>query len=493
MAVRIFWTASIFFLLGVALRTMLPIGGISILFFAALAAVPLSLMLFTRSRERSLILSLVAMLAFAGGMMRMHAGIIEPEPLLDAHVGEKAVITGFVQDEPDVRENNVRIPLRVISVASTSLSSKIAVLVVAPLHTEVSYGDIISAEGKLEIPKAFETGEGRYFDYPGFLAKDRILYSISFARVESGGKNDGNRIKAWAIGAKQTYLEGIANALPEPQAGLAGGITVGDKRGLGEELSETFRTVGLTHIVVLSGYNIMVVVEALMRALTHAPQMLRLSLGVSVAFFFAAITGFASASSRAALMASIAIAGKASGRTYLASRALALVAAGMVVWNPYILLFDPGFQLSIIATAGLIHFSPLFESKMTFLTQRFGLRDIAAATLGTQLAVLPLLLYQNGQLSLFALPANLLALVMIPWAMLLSALAALFGLFTGIVAPLFGFPAFVLLSYVISVAEFFAWLPFSSLSIPAFGFMWLLIIYAALCVGTAFFRVDTRA
>lgn len=492
MAVRIFWTASIFFLLGVALRTMLPIGWVSMLFFAALAVVPFMYMLFTRSRERSLVLSLVALLTFAGGMMRMHVGIIEPEPLLDAYVGEKVVITGFVQDEPDVRENNVRIPLRVLSVASTSVPSQVAVLVVAPLHTEVRYGDTISAEGKLEIPKAFETGAGRYFDYPGFLAKDRILYSISFARVESRGKNEGNRIKAWAIGAKQKYLEGLSNALSEPHAGLAGGITVGDKRGLGEELSETFRTVGLTHIVVLSGYNIMVVVEALMRALSHAPQALRLSIGVFVAFFFAAITGFASASSRAALMASIAIAGKASGRSYLASRALALVATGMVVWNPYILIFDPGFQLSIVATAGLIHFSPLFESRLTFLTSRFGLRDIAAATLGTQLAVLPLLLYQNGQLSLFALPANLLALVMIPSAMLLSALAAFFGLFTGVVAPLFGFPAYLLLSYVISVAEFFAWLPLSSLSVPAFGLWWLLCMYAVIGVIAYFLRTAKK-
>ncbi|MFZ2719917.1 MAG: ComEC/Rec2 family competence protein [Minisyncoccia bacterium] len=493
MGPQIFWTAILFFLFGVTVRTVLEVGWITILFLALFSIVPLLFILFTRSRERALVLSFVAALALAGGVARMHTGIIESEPVLDAYIGEKVQITGFVQDEPDVRENNVRIPLRITAIASTSVSSDVAVLVIAPLHTEVAYGDILSAEGELDVPEKFETGEGRYFDYPGFLAKDRILYSMSFAQVERIGENKGNRIKAWAISVKQRYLEGIANALSEPQAGLAGGITVGDKRGLGEELSETFRTVGLTHIVVLSGYNIMVVVEALMRGLSRAPQTLRLSLAVFVAFFFAAITGFASASSRAALMATIAIAGKASGRTYLASRALALVAAAMVLWNPYVLVFDPGFQLSIIATAGLIHFSPLFESRLTFLTQRFGLRDIAAATLGTQLAVLPLLLYQNGQLSLFALPANLFALVVIPFAMLFSALAAFFGLFTGIVAPIFGLPAYALLSYVIAVAELFAWLPFSSLSIPAFGFWWLILIYATLGAAAYIFRAYTRA
>ena len=352
----------------------------------------------------------------------------------------------------------------------------------APLHTEVAYGDTIRVEGKLQIPENFETGKDRTFDYPGYLAKDGILYQMSFAAIERLSENDGNFLKAWTIWSKQKYLAGLARALSEPQAGLAGGITVGDKRGLGEELSQTFRTVGLTHIVVLSGYNIVVVVEALMRFLSRFPQTFRLSLGVFVAIFFAAITGFASASSRAVAMATIAILGRATRRTYLASRALGLVATLMVLWNPYVLVFDPGFQLSVLATTGLILFSPLFASRLSWLPSKFGLRDIASATLGTQLAVIPLLLYQNGQLSLFALPANLLALAVIPWAMFLSLIASIFGLISGIVAPIFGLPAYALLSYVIYVAKAFVALPFSALSIPVFSVWWLMFIYALLLV-----------
>src|SRR3989338_7853383 len=120
-----------------------------------------------------------------------------------------------------------------------------------------------------------------------------------------------NPLKAAAIFLKHTYLEGIALALPEPHAGLAGGITAGDKRGLGEDLSEVFRTVGLTHIVVLSGYNIMIVVFGLgwLFARMHVGRWVEFGLGVSIAAFFALMTGLASASVRAAAMASIAMVG----------------------------------------------------------------------------------------------------------------------------------------------------------------------------------------
>ncbi len=480
MKTRIFWGIVAGFLLGVFARTIIPFGWATIGFCLLLACVILISAFAARMDMRAAVPYAIALIAFTGGSARMHMGIVSSDPLLDVHIGEKIAIEGVVSDEPDVRENNIRVPVRITSVASSTIGKNISALVIVPLHTDVVYGDEVHAEGELRAPEGFETGNGHEFDYPGYLAKDGILYELSFAHIEKKGGNSGNSFKAAAVWMKQEYLAGLANALAEPQAGLAGGITVGDKRGLGAELSDTFRIVGLTHVIVLSGYNITVVIDAIFRMLSRAPQVFRLSCGVFVAVFFAAITGFASASTRAAAMAIIAVAGKATGRIYLASRALAVVALGMVLWNPYVLVFDPGFQLSILATMGLILFSPFITPHLGLIPERFGLREIAASSMSAQLAVLPLLLYQNGKLSLFALPVNLLSLAVIPMAMLFSAIAALIGLVAGAVAPVFGLPAYVLLSYVIYVAKFFATLPFSSVSIPAFSTAWLLFIYMIL-------------
>lgn len=470
------------FLLGAGARSFLTFGWwtIGFLLFTGIAVLLGGFV--ARAHRSKTIIATVFLCAVAAGAARMHIAAFSGDVALDVWVGERVEIEGVVADEPDGRENNVRLRVRVTMIASTTVESGVKVLVIAPLHTSAKYGDVVRASGELRLPESFDAGAGREFNYPAFLAKDGVGYELSFAQVEMIGEVSANPVKAGAIWIKQTYLDGLAQSLGEPEAGLAGGITAGDKRGLGSELSETFRIVGLIHIVVLSGYNIMVVIQFLEWMLGSTRLWIRSSIAIMVAIFFALITGLASSSVRAASMAVIAMVGKATGRTYLATRALAVVALGMVLWNPFVLAFDPGFQLSMLATLGLIHVAPLFAERLGWVTERFGMREIASATLGTQAAVLPILLYSSGSLSLYSLPANLLALIVVPWAMLLSFIAGIAGIFTGPIAPVIGFPAYILLWYVTSVADFFASFPFANVSTPSFSIGWVLVAYAIIGV-----------
>ena len=484
MGPKVLWAITIGCTAGILLRSLLPLGLAFTGFLALLGVAALLVGCIERQRLRASMLLAITLFSLAAGILRMHSAVVSVDPVLTERIGSKIMLEGVVANEPDQREASTRIQVRADIVIYSSATTTIdaGVLVVAPAHADVAYGDRVRAEGTLRLPESFETGEGREFNYPAYLAKDGITYELAFAEIEKTGEGPRNPLKAISISIKQTYLEGIALALPEPHGGLAGGITAGDKRGLGEELSATFRTVSLTHIVVLSGYNIMIVVFGLGWLLQRAKvgRWMELLLGISIATLFAFMTGLASASVRAAAMASLAMVGKATGRVYLAMRALAVVALGMMLWNPYVLVFDIGFQLSIVATWGLISLSPLIFEKLPFITEKFALREIAAATIGTQIAVVPLLLYQSGQFSLYALPVNLLVLVAIPWAMLFSALAALGGLLLGPLATIIAFPAYALLAYVLGIAELFAALPLASLSIPAFSAWWLLIVYLAL-------------
>lgn len=491
---HLFWVAVLGFLVGVFVRSFLPLGWYAGLFVLLLAGALFLLTIATR-RTPAIILG-VALASSSVGVVRMHVSTLVLAPELHAQLEKKVTLEGYIFEEPDARESNARFSIRVDTLVTRAGTTAISagVLAIGPLHASVEYGDRVRAEGELRLPESFESGTGREFNYPAYLKKDGIGYELAFAQIEKIGEGRQNPIKAGAIWIKQIYLAGIALALPEPHAGLAGGITAGDKRALGGELTDIFRTVGLIHIIVLSGYNIMVVIGFIDRIFSPRPVVLkvfggahrwvRFSLGILVAIFFALITGLAAASVRAAAMAIIAILGKASGRTYLALRALALVAFGMVLWNPWILAFDPGFQLSIIATWGIISISPLIASRLGFVTERLGLREIAATTIGTQIAVLPLLLYQSGTLSLVSLPANLLTLIVVPWAMLASFIAGVFGILAGPLAPIVGFPAYVLLSYILFVADLAARLPFASISVGIVGF-WVLVLSYAL-IGAVF-------
>ena len=476
--VRVLWAVCVGFLAGVFFRSVFPVGEFFAWGMGFVALMLLLLSLGDSKRLRFAIVGATALFACGLGVLRMENARLQGDPILNQYIGKKVIFEGIVSDEPDARNTQTRVPVRISSMGSSTVDTN--VLVVLPAHVEVFYGERVQISGTLHFPQAFDAGAGRTFNYPGYLAVQGIEYELDRAQIKEGGGFQGNSLVALAYKIKETFVNGLQLSLPEPAAGLAGGITAGDKRALGKDLTQEFRTVSLVHIIVLSGYNITIVVSALFRVLAFAPRFVRFGAGGFVALFFAVMTGFASASLRAALMALIAITGSLSGRIYRADRALALVAAGMVAWNPYLLVFDPGFQLSFLATAGLLVFSPLFSALYARVPEILSFRDIAISTSSAQIAVLPLLLYESGNLSLVALPANLLALAAIPPAMLASFFAAIGGLVGGPLAPLIGFPAYALLSYVLFISHLFASVPFAAVAVPPFSAWMLVPVYMAL-------------
>ena len=499
MAGRVFWSLVGGFLLGVFTRSIVPLGPT---FAAALALIGIAAAgtaIFDRQSKRIALPFAVAFLGAALGMVRMQSATLTGDPVLSAHLGEHVTLQGSVFAEPDVRQDSVRLSVAATNVSGmgTKVPVQGGVLAVLPAHVPVSYGDEVRVTGILKAPAAFDTGAGRQFDYPSYLAAQGIEYQLSSAHIEEVTPHTGNPLKAAAIWIKQIFLHGLQAALPEPAAGFAGGITVGDKRSIGPELSADFQKAGLIHMIVLSGYNITVVINAAAWLIRRAPVLasfraMPLSVSGVIVLLFVLMSGGASSAARAGAMALIAVFARMSRRTFLASRALGAAAVAIVAWNPFTLCFDPGFQLSALATAGLIIFTPLVARHMLWLPVKWGLREIAASTVGTQLAVLPLLLYQNGMLSLYALPANLLTLPLVPYAMFASLVAGIIGLIPGPLATLAGLPAYLMLSYIIDMTQFIANLPFAGLSIPAFGAEWLIFAYAGLFAGARYLHAQKK-
>ena len=489
MSAQILWATVGGLLFGVFTRSFVDMSWPFAAFLCLLGVVFSAFAYFDTARRGVLIALATACVACSAGILRMDAAKLVGNSELSAQLGKVVTIEGVVVDEPDVRESNVRLHAEV---------KNSGVLIVAPLHTDVKYGDSIRAKGKLGLPESFDTGLGRQFNYPMYLAKDGILYTLSFAELECIAPCQdviltwGNFLKVAAIWVKQKYLEGLHAALPEPESGLAGGITVGDKRSVGKEFIDMFITVGLVHIIVLSGYNITVVMNLLGRFLSRAGRIVQLIVSIFIVVFIVLIAGASANAVRAGAMAILPLYARISGRLYIALRALGAVAFVMVLWNPYILAFDPGFELSVLATLGLILFSPIFASWLAWIPEKFALREIVASTLGTQLMVLPLILYQNGLLSIVALPANLLTLIVVPWAMGLSVVAAVGGIVFGPFGTLVAFPAYVLLAYIIKITKLLAALPLAAVTIPAFSAWWMVFAYVVLFGGYMYIQKAKR-
>ncbi|MCW9054502.1 MAG: ComEC family competence protein [Candidatus Pacebacteria bacterium] len=458
--------------IGVLWRSFFDLGfAFSFFVFFLGGAVALS-SLVSQERRKVLLVSFV-ILAVGSGVLRMDIAELKRGGIeFESRTGSEAILEGVVIDEPDRRENNTNYTVVVDHISETLVREKVRV--VADSYPVFHYGDRVRLEGELMKPGGFTTDAGRYFNYAAYLSKDDIFYEMIFPEISFVSSGHGNIIKRHLFSFKHSFLESIGRLIPDPESSLLGGLVVGAKQSLGEKLQQDFRTTGIIHIVVLSGYNVTIVADAIMRALSFFPSAIGLMLGVSAIPLFAIMVGGSATIVRASIMALFVILARATGRTSDMTRGLFIAGFLMLLHNPKILIHDASFQLSFLATLGLIWLAPLLEEWLHFVPSRLQFREFATATIATQIFVLPLLLYKVGELSLVALPVNLLVLITVPITMLFGFLAGVVGFVSQSLATPFAFLAQIFLSYQLGVVDLFARLPFASLHLDTFP-LWLMV------------------
>ncbi len=392
-------------------------------------------------------------------------------------------LSGVVAVEPDIRIDNVKLKIKSQKLAPIGVDENISVfgfaLVTTAKYPEYQYGDEVEFRGKLSVPKNFAS-----FDYKAYLAKDDIYSVMYYPETKLLGKNKGNFVQAALFKIKDSFKENLSRILPEPQASLADGLILGEKVTLPEDLVNNFNTVGVTHIIALSGFNITIIAESLRRLFDRLKVSRRYSFWLAVVMIvgFVVMTGASPSIVRAAIMGILLILARRTGRLYSIRNALVFAGLIMLYFNPKILRFDLSFQLSFMATLGLAYISPLLEKYLEWLPKKFDLRGIAGATLGAQLAVLPLILYSFGRLSLIAPVANLLILPIIPLAMFLVFCGGVSGFVWFWFGQIFGWVSWLFLSYQIKIAALLAKIPYAAISLKI-NWIWLVVLYLILWVA----------
>jgi competence protein ComEC len=459
------------FVLGIALASLYPLAR-PLLYFIALGGGLFLLAYFRRREYGSYLLIALIGLGFVFGAARLQWAE-RRDHRYDPLVGQSVSFNAQVVTEPSRREKSTQLVVR-------PAGSDSKFLLIVPLYPEYQFGQSLRVEGKLSQPENFETTAGREFDYQNYLAKDDIYYQLIFPQITVVESPPTLRGSLYQI--KQRFLESLARALPEPHAALLGGITIGAKEGLDQATNDLFRTVGLSHVVVLSGYNITIVAESVAKVLTKLPRMWGAGLGALAVIIFIIMTGASSTAIRAGVMALVALLGRVTGREYDSLRALGVAGLLMLVWNPRLLVFDLSFQLSFLATLGVIVGPPVLTSYLKWVPARFGLRETLATTLAAQIVVLPWIIYKMGQLSLVALPVNLLVLPLVPLTMLAGSLLGLVGSFSYSLSLPLGYLAYLPLAWFLGVTKLFAVLPFAAVIIPPLNFIFIGAVYAALVI-----------
>lgn len=472
------------FLVGILLRSFVDLGWA----FAGLFVFLGVIIYFVGHRMFNInfiLLVSIFLIAISLGIARYEIKDIKVQNLEDK-IGSEVELQGIVIDEPDERENYTRLIIEI---------ENAKVLVYTEHYPEFIYGDGIKIGGELKKPKDFSQD----FSWEDYLAKDDIYYEMFYPKIEKISEGNGNFIKQYLFSFKHKYLDTLAAVIPEPHSAFMGGLTVGAKQSMPKELQEDFRRTGIIHIVVLSGYNVTLVADTIMRGLSFLPGFFGIGLGALGIVLFALMTGATATVVRASLMAILVIIARATGRVYEITWALFLTGFFMILHNPKILRFDTGFQLSFLATLSLIILAPYVEKKLKFIPKKFSakggsalggkLREIVSATISTQIFVLPLLLYKMRLFSVVSLPVNLLILIFVPITMIFGFITGGLGIISTMISIPFGWISYVFLQYELFVVNIFAKLSFASFSIENFPFWLMVIIYILyLVIYLSFFR-----
>lgn len=404
---------------------------------------------------------------------------------LESNLNEKVFIEGIVSDEPNKKDNRVILSVDFKNIVASS--SKIAVsgkgLISTDIYPEIKYGDLIKINGKLEKPGNFiNKSASSSFDYISYLAKDDIFYKIDFAKTEIISNNNGNKIKQFLFNIKNSFIKNINKTISEPESSLLSGILLGSKNSIDKNTTEIFRKAGLSHIVALSGYNITIVADAIMETFSFLPRNISFLGGILGIIIFVIMTGASSTAVRSGIMALIVILASITHRNYQAGRALIIAGFLMIIINPKILVFDTSFQLSFLATIAVIYVSPILKDRFSFIPEKFKLRETISSTVAAQILVLPLILNKMGNLSLVALPTNILVLGIIPATMFFGFITGLLGFFWLPIFNPFAWISWMLLSYIIKISTIFSELPFSSLNINWFSNILMIVCYIIIFV-----------
>jgi competence protein ComEC len=253
--------------------------------------------------------------------------------------------------------------------------------------------------------------------------------------------------------------------VPEPESGILLGIVLGERAGISRELANAFAVSGTTHLLAISGFNMTLVGTGVALALRGRARPTACAIAtVAAIVMYSVLVGLAPSVMRAALMASVASCGLASGRRAATANALCVAVTAMLFADPGA-ISDLGFVLSAAATAGLVLWQAPLAARFASLPGP--LREGLATTLAATAPTLPVVAAAFGRVSVVSPLANLVAVPLFPPLMLTGAAASVVGAIAPEVARPVALAAYGCALALRSVVELFAALPLAALSVPS--------------------------
>lgn len=447
-----FLSYCIAFLLGIATASILEIGRIDTLYILVGLSVPTFFLVLFWKETGTRYISVMVLCVLLGIIRSAFAVPIDQTVIL-----YDTSIRATIINEPDIRIDSVKYIVQITEGAHAGERIYFS----SGLYPRYQYGDELLIDCELKRPEAFEG-----FRYDMYLATRRVFLTCTRPSIEFVQSKDGSSFFGSLYTFKAVIAERITRLWPEPYASFMAGLLYGYRGGLGS-LQEQFNSTGVTHIVAISGYNITIISTILLSLFIslHIRRQRAFWIVVLGIILFVLFVGASASVVRAGIMGILVLVARQMGRISSIGNVLACTAVCMSVVNPHVLLWDAGFQLSFLATMGLVYIAPLFDRLLTWIPTLFGIRESTVATLSATVATLPLILYQFGRLSIVSPIVNILILPFIPFIMSVGFFSVVTSFLLYPFGAYVGYIAWAAMVYIVSIVRWFASMPFAAVEV----------------------------
>lgn len=348
---------------------------------------------------------------------------------------------------------------------------------------DVKYGDIIDFSAKF-------SKQSDLIKRASKLNGALLSCSVSSDKVEICG-NKMSRFSPFDIAYKlRSFTEDRINRyLDGDAAGLLLGILTGNTKNLSDSVKNSFRICSLSHITAVSGMHVGIVLMLAMSVfsvLRIKKHKVSIVCYIAVIWLFAVFAGFGASAVRASLMMTLFFTAYMLKRDNDACASLSAAAMFMLLINPAV-IYDLGFELSVLSSAGIIIFQPLIYEKIKKYTG--ALAALISVAVSAQAATIPVVVYYFGYISILGLLANVLICPAIPVIMGLGiaflALAKIAPIAAALTCVLK-----LILTVVIYIVIFISNVPFAVVSI-GFNALWA-CAYIVFAAALYFFLIKKR-
>ena len=406
---------------------------------------------------------------------------IQTPDLVDSFAnGSKYKITGIISAEPDKRpmQTKYTIDTKTIQTMSGSIHTVQGRVLVTDkrMWPEFTYGQEVTVFGTLEKPGLID----EKFHYDNYLSRFGI-YSVIYRGSITSKTQEGSSTFFGKLIETKTIFESQINSLyAEPYASFMAGLLTGSRRGIPDEVMQSFNTTGLTHIIAISGYNITIIISIISGLLFWLPLKWRCIPAVTAIIVFTLFVGSSAAVVRASIMGILGLIALQLGRQSHARISVLWTMHFMLLSNPKLLWYDAGFQLSFLAVIGLMECATILDRWCSKLPQVLGIREGFQMTMAAQLSAVPIIVLIFGRLSIIAPIANIIVAPAIPLAMLFGFLGTICSFVFYFPGQLLAYIGWICLEWIIVWAKLLSKIPYSSIDIPNVHISIIILYYILL-------------